>query len=160
MKHYSLDEWMKYVKNEVDDDTREMFEDHLYSCDQCLDLYLFAVEEAEDDLPVMGDELNFTDMVMSKVQNQSQAIIIPFPEQKKPEKKKTVHKTAIFHYAVAAAMTLLLMTTGVFQSLTQYAEGVKSTNFQEKKNSVTEGLVDKTFAWMDSLESNNKEEGK
>lgn len=160
MKHYSLDEWMKYVKNEVDDETREMFEDHLYSCDHCLELYLLAVEEEEDELPSMENEFDFTDMVMSKVQSQSQAVIIPFPMQKEPEKKKTIHKTAVFHYAVAAAMTILLMTTGVFQSLTQYAEGVQNTNFQEKKNSVTEGIVDKTFAWMDSLESNNKEEGK
>ena len=57
-------------------------------------------------------------------------------------------------------MTILLMTTGVFQSITKYAENVQSPDFQKKETSVTAGVVDKTFAWMDSLEEQNKEEGK
>ena len=57
-------------------------------------------------------------------------------------------------------MTILLMTTGVFQSLTQYAENVQSPDFQKRETSLTAGLVDKTFAWMDSLEEKNRKEGK
>ncbi|SIA69243.1 Uncharacterised protein [Mycobacteroides abscessus subsp. abscessus] len=52
------------------------------------------------------------------------------------------------------------MTTGVFQSITQYAGAVQDPDFQEKKTSVTEGLVDKTFAWMDTIEKKNKEANK
>ncbi|PMX96420.1 hypothetical protein C1Y18_36280, partial [Pseudomonas sp. MPR-R5A] len=70
------------------------------------------------------------------------------------------YQKSIFHYGVAAAMTLILMSTGVFQSLTQYAGGVESQGFKEKDTSMTEGIVDKTFAWMDSLERSNKEDNK
>jgi hypothetical protein len=42
-------------------------------------------------------------------------------------------------------MTILLMTTGVFQSLTQYAENVQSPDFQKKETSMTAGFVDKAF---------------
>jgi hypothetical protein len=41
----------------------------------------------------------------------------------------------------------------VFQSLATYASAVEGPqNSKEKKLTVTEGVIDKTFAWMDSLE--------
>jgi len=59
----------------------------------------------------------------------------------------------VFHYFLAAAATILLMFTGAFQSLVSYANSLESPlNIQEKKPSVTEGVINKTFAWMDSLE--------
>ena len=67
MMHYSFEEWMKYVENELAEDVREIYEDHLYSCDQCLDLYLQAVAEEESKLPAMTNEANFTDFVMAQV---------------------------------------------------------------------------------------------
>lgn len=158
MKHYAYDEWLKYVKNELEDDVREAYEDHLYSCDQCLELYLTAVEE--DDLPIIENEPDFTDLVMAQITNQKQLTAVEEKERKHPKKRVTFYQKSIFHYGVAAAMTLILMSTGVFQSLTQYAGGVESQGFKEKDTSMTEGIVDKTFAWMDSLERSNKEDNK
>ncbi|MDQ0273541.1 hypothetical protein [Cytobacillus purgationiresistens] len=154
MKHYSYEEWQTYVKNELEDEVRETYEDHLYSCDQCLDLYLMAVEE--DDLPIIENEPNFTDSVMAQIKSQKEA---PVPEAR-VERRSAFYQKSIFHYGIAAAMTLILMSTGVFQSLTQYAGGVESQGFKEKETSMTEGIVDKTFAWMDSFERNNKEDNK
>lgn len=151
MKHYSFEEWLSYVKNELDEDTREEYEDHLYICDQCLEIYLLAVEDAEDDLPVLTDSLDFTDAIMKQINEKPMGQIVPFPKQ---QKQKRFYETAIFHYAVAAAMTLLFVTTGVFQSLTD----VQGRVFHQEQSSVTEGIVDKTFAWMDALDHDNKED--
>jgi small nuclear ribonucleoprotein (snRNP)-like protein len=156
MMHYPFEEWMKYVENKLDLDVREVYEDHLYSCDQCLNLYLQAVSEAGSQLPVMTNEDSFTDFVMA------QASEIKLAEQKsvKGKERKLIFKSTFFHYTLAAAMTILLMMTGVFQSITQYAGNVQSPDFQQKETSVTAGFVDKTFAWMDSLEKTYHEEGK
>ncbi|WP_245350020.1 hypothetical protein [Cytobacillus eiseniae] len=150
--HYSEQEWMKYVKNELAKDVREEFEHHLYSCDQCLDTYLLAVEAEEALLPKISNEVDFTDLVMTQITKTK------VEKHKAEEKKKRFYHSSIFHYSIAAAMTILLMTTGVFQSITQYAENVQSPSFQGKNPSMTEGLVNKTFAWMDTFSMNMKED--
>ena len=156
MKHYSYEEWMTYVKNEVDRAEREAFEDHLYSCDQCLDCYLQALAEVENDLPVIENEADFTNLVMAQIAESKQEVT-PIVKEKR---KTPFYQSAIFHYSIAAAMTILLMTTGVFQSITKYTESVQTPNYHVKETSITEGIVDRTFAWMDSLEKKSKEAGK
>lgn len=154
MKHYSYEEWMTYVKNEVDKETRVAFENHLYNCDQCLNSYLQAVAEVENDLPIIENEAEFTNLVMAQIAESK----LPSLKVKKERRKtgKPFYQTAIFHYSVAAAMTILLMSTGVFQSITKYTESVQMPSIHQKELSVTEGLVNKTFAWMDSLDKKSK----
>ena len=36
MKHLPYDEWLQYVKDEVNENSRRNLKSHLYSCDQCL----------------------------------------------------------------------------------------------------------------------------
>ncbi|WHY67471.1 hypothetical protein [Neobacillus sp. SuZ13] len=143
MKHYSFEEWLQYVNDEVNENTKEELENHLYSCDQCLDQYLIAVEASESSLPILSDSSDFTDLVMAEVSKQKPAV---------PDTKKPFYQQAVFHYLLAAAATLLLTFSGVFQSLAAYANSIDKPQIQEKKPSVTEGVINKTFAWMDSLE--------
>ncbi|WHY78110.1 hypothetical protein QNH20_02805 [Neobacillus sp. WH10] len=178
MKHYTYDEWQQYVKNEINENTREELESHLYTCDQCLEAYLQAVSANESSLPVLSSESNFTDQVMAMVMPSTvphtvtdistvpAVPSVPDTEDVDTEddtkdntqkfseiKKKRFYQQAVFHYILAAAATILLMFTGAFQSLVSYANSLESPlNIQEKKPSVTEGVINKTFAWMDSLE--------
>jgi len=189
MKHYTYDEWQQYVKNEINENTREELESHLYTCDQCLEVYLQAISENESSLPVLSSESNFTDQVMAMVKPSmvpdtvtdistvptvplvpdtirtlSTVVMLPLVSDTKDDtedvtkefskiKKKRFYQQAVFHYFLAAAATILLMFTGAFQSLISYANSLESPlNIQEKKPSVTEGVINKTFAWMDSLE--------
>ena len=153
MKHFSYDEWVSYVINEVSDKTREELESHLYTCDQCLEHYLLAVSEHESSLPVLSNESRFTDLVMAEVSKQKEVIEKPAPLKQSVKSKKPFYQQAAFHYLIAAAATLLLTFSGVFQSLATYASAVEAPQHsKEKKPSVTEGVIDKTFAWMDSLE--------
>ncbi|WP_066299087.1 hypothetical protein [Bacillus sp. FJAT-29937] len=154
MRHYSIEEWMNYVKNEFDQDVREEYENHLYTCDQCLDVYLEAVTAAESELPEMMNDIDFTNSIMAQIAESHPPSV---KAVKKRKESRPFYQTAIFHYTVAAGMTILLMTTGVFQSITQYTVSVQTPSFQEKRTSVTEGIVDKTFAWMDSLDKDSKE---
>ncbi|MEH7081952.1 hypothetical protein V7139_04340 [Neobacillus drentensis] len=165
MKHYSFEEWLQYVNDEVNENTKEELENHLYSCDQCLDQYLIAVEASESSLPILSDISDFTDLVMAEVSKQKPVVpdtvrnlntmsMVPsVPDTKMTNmKKKPFYQQAVFHYLLAAAATLLLTFSGVFQSLAAYANSIEKPQIQEKKPSVTEGVINKTFAWMDSLE--------
>lgn len=158
MTHYSKEEWMTYVKNEMAQDVREEYENHLYTCDQCLTLYLDAVAEAEEDLPEIENETGFTDLIMAQIAESKPAV--PKAATQKKSGSRPFYQTAIFHYSIAAVMTILLMSAGVFQSITQYTVALQKPSFQEERTSFTEGIVDRTFAWMDSLEKKSKEAGK
>jgi anti-sigma factor RsiW len=156
MKHFRYEEWKRYANDELAEADREMYENHLYSCDECLEVYLEAVAETE--LPPMENGSSFTDLVMARISEKAKKTAQPQTSEEK--KRRPFYQSPLFHYSLAAAMTILLMTTGVFQSITQYAGAVQDPDFQEKKTSVTEGLVDKTFAWMDTIEKKNKEANK
>lgn len=151
MNHVSYEEWVKYVNNEINDNVREVYDDHLYSCDQCLELYLQAVTELESSLPVLSNADDFTDLVMADV---SQV------KKKLPEKQAPFYQRTSFHYIVAAAMTLLFMTSGVFQSITKYAGAVETPSIDESPPSMTEEIMNKTFAWIDTFEIKNREANK
>lgn len=152
MKHYSYEQWTKYVKNELDGEDRILYEDHLYTCDQCLEVYLTAIEAEE--LPDIIDGTAFTDNIMAQLPIENN--IQDTNNETFPRKATAFYKKTIFHYGVAAAMTLLLMSTGFFQTLTQYAGDVESKQFKEDKASITEGIMDKTFAWMDTKKEEDK----
>ena len=153
MMHFSYDEWLCYVKDEISDKTREELESHLYSCEQCLEHYLQALSENESSLPVLTNESGFTDLVMAEVSKQKEINEKPAAVKQLVKFKKPFYQQAAFHYLIAAAATLLLTFSGVFQSLATYASAVEAPQHsKEKKLTVTEGVIDKTFAWMDSLE--------
>ncbi|MEH7253313.1 hypothetical protein V7111_14390 [Neobacillus niacini] len=148
MKHFSYDEWLNYVKDEVNDKAREELESHLYVCDQCLEHYLQALSVHESSLPLLSNDSSFTDLVMAEVSKQKEVVKKPSIKSKKP-----FYQQVAFHYLIAAAATLLLTFSGVFQSLATYASAVEAPQYsKEKRASVTEEVIDKTFAWMDSLE--------
>ncbi|GHI00609.1 anti-sigma factor family protein [Neobacillus kokaensis] len=167
MTHYTTDEWQKYVRNELDSSTREELEAHLYTCEQCLEHYLQAVESNESSLPTISNEQSFTDCVMLGISEQKavpdtkrEIIREMVPDTKDYTKdntkddtqKKPFYQQALFHYLLAAVATLFLMFSGAFQSLLKYTSSIDSHLVEERKPSVTEGVMNKTFAWMDSLE--------
>ncbi|MBP3039617.1 hypothetical protein J9303_08965 [Bacillaceae bacterium Marseille-Q3522] len=145
MKHYAKEQWLQYVKNEITEEKREEYEAHLYSCDQCLKIYLQAVEAYEPLLPVPADENYFTNKVMESIAKKAVG--------DKTEKKQHFFQSALFHYVIAAAMTLLLMLTGVFELLPKYSQHI---NNQKESPSITEGIAEKTFSWLDSINLQNQ----
>jgi anti-sigma factor RsiW len=168
MRHFTINEWQLYVENELPQDDREQAEDHLYSCDHCLDLYLQAVAQCESVLMDLQHMEDMTDLVMDQIQqinlvgNEQQ--VQRLEREKKPikfspPKSKVVpfFQTTFFHYTLAAIATIVLMMSGVFQNISTYTESVQSSSIHKKAPSVTEGIVNKTFSWLDSFESDYKE---
>jgi anti-sigma factor RsiW len=138
LMHYSFNQWLQYVRNEVSEKSRNELESHLYTCDACLEQYLKAVEENESLLPTISEAINFTEMIMTQVQS------------KKATDKRPFYQQVVFHYLLAAVATIILTLSGAFHSLATYAGTVQST--EKNHPSVTEGVMNKTLAWMDSIE--------
>lgn len=144
MNHIPYEKWRHYVKDELEEKVREQYDEHLYTCDQCLTLYSEAVEAVDQQLPMMT-----TDEIMLKIAEQKKV------EQPTTMKKASFYQKAIFHYIVAAAMTVLLMSSGIFSQLVNVVSDFESLDKSE--SSIVSGLMNKSISIIDSVENKTKE---
>ncbi|MGE7762729.1 hypothetical protein [Peribacillus sp. NPDC097895] len=150
MNHVPETRWVAYLADEIPEDLKIEYENHLYSCDECLSAYMDAMEKEESSLDVEG--LDIAGSVMDSINLLKGESL----EEAKQIRKEKSLRTITRHYLIAAGFTILLMAGGVFQSLTKYVDSVESSSVKETQ-SLTDGLIDKTFNWMDSIEKKNKE---
>lgn len=71
--------------------------------------------------------------------------------------KKTLYQRTLFHYAVAAVITLTLMTTGFFQSITGVVTTVEAASISKPEQSVSNSLMEKTLALFEVFDIKQKE---
>ncbi len=147
MSHYTNEEWRQFICDVLPEEKREEMESHLYSCDQCLAVYMELIEENASDLPNPSDEAVSADVVLAQVE-----------QYKKPKRtKQTQTKQKLLHYGIAAAITIGFMSSGIFQLVTN--AGVVGTDLSENRPTYTEQWMDKTLSFLDWLKVNQKEEG-
>ncbi|MGZ9815336.1 hypothetical protein ACXM0N_05220 [Peribacillus simplex] len=152
MNHVPEAEWDAYLADEIPEALKFEYENHLYSCDKCLSSYMEAMEKEENSLDIEGFDI--AGPVMESI---SRLKVDSVEEAKaKQHRKEKSLRTITRHYLIAAGFTILLMAGGVFQTLTEYVDSVESSSEKETQ-SLTDGLIDKTFNWMDSIEKKNKE---
>ncbi|PWA10353.1 hypothetical protein DCC39_11610 [Pueribacillus theae] len=145
MSHFQYEDWMNYVEEKIDEKARATYENHLYDCSQCLELYIKAVEAHEQSFPNIIDE-NFTNSVIEK---------IPLKDHNaKPRvnNRKSLFQSSVFHYFIAAAITLMLMSSGLFAQLTQIASNFEEKVEKEHHQPLTEELMKKTLTWIPDIE--------
>ncbi|WP_285768663.1 hypothetical protein [Peribacillus sp. SI8-4] len=150
MNHVSRDGWVAYLADEIPEYLKIEYENHLYSCDECLSIYMEVLETEEASVVSISDDL--ADSVMKEIKREKGDA----EEEATHIRKENSLRTIARHYLIAAGFTILLMAGGVFQSLTEYVDSVETTSVKETK-SLTDGLINKTFNWMDSIEKKNKE---
>jgi len=142
MNHQSKDHWLDYVNDELPETTRIEYEEHLYDCETCMDVYLQVIEEASHLPEDVKDEKSFTDEVMSQIEKEP----LHFQADEKDKTKHTFYKQTLFHYVIAASLTVVLMSSGVFQSLTNYVDDVQKTTISDESPSITEQIMNRAFA--------------
>lgn len=146
MSHYTNEEWRQFICDVLPEEKREEMESHLYSCDQCLAVYMELIEENASDLPNPFDEAVSADVILAQVE-----------QYKKPKRtKQTQTKQKLLHYGIAAAITIGFMSSGIFQLVTN--AGVVGTDLSGNRPAYTEQWMDKTLSFLDWLKVNQKEE--
>src|SRR5699024_3759176 len=111
-------------------------ENHIYTCDTCMDIYLSML----DSHPITGTiSEDFTDQVVEKI-NKRHPSQMNTPRQSKPRK-------AVAHYFLAAGLTIILTVSGIFQGM------LDVTNNEQMKNrsSITKQLMQNTNQLLDQL---------
>ncbi|SNT09569.1 hypothetical protein SAMN05446037_103925 [Anaerovirgula multivorans] len=118
MRHYTKYEWSQYSHDTVESTKREVMEEHLLKCNDCLERYLSEVKKFDSPEEIELSE-DFTDQVLSKIDFYTPSV-----------KRKTTRKTLFQYYVVAASITMLLMYGGFFQMLMEELPNFTSGIFQ------------------------------
>lgn len=148
MKHYSAEEWSAFYRKEESLDFLVM-EDHLLECDQCLKLFLLAVEQADLGSIEQRIPADFN-------RKTSQRLFEPVVREHPSRDYKPRWLAA--NYIAAAILTVMLMGGGVFQTLALKASEVPvkhSLDYSQKINAFLSRwpgqLMDSTWGKLDKL---------
>lgn len=66
MRHFSNEEWLCYINDKLPETTCEELENHLFSCDQCLEVYMKMIDRLAEELPVIDDS-SFVDEIIAEL---------------------------------------------------------------------------------------------
>jgi predicted anti-sigma-YlaC factor YlaD len=149
MTHYSNKDWKAYINEELPEHQYKLLEEHLYACDICLQVYMEVVEDNEVDLPILEDSSALASKVLGNLELET---VRKKKEEKRPPTK--LYEKVWFQYSIAAAATLLLMFSGVFQQLTGVVNTIENSN--QPKASITKNIMDRTLSVLEKEKKERK----
>src|SRR4051794_5778541 len=122
MNHATRQQWQDYVEGKLEAAQHEVLEHHLYECDKCLELYMSAIDTSivrdytNPHLLVPDSEAASTaaDRIMAAIHNRGALY--------QSNRRVSFIRHPLFQYTVAAAITMLLLSTGVFHNITKLTE--------------------------------------
>ncbi|MEN6461920.1 MAG: hypothetical protein ABFC94_11200 [Syntrophomonas sp.] len=123
MKHYTQEEWRDYKKGLIN--KKNIMEEHLRGCSQCRNLFLKLIDESELIKASMIIPNGFDTATMQYIKNQP---VI----RKSPGNVRSQRRKLLSYYAIAAAITLMLVNQGFFQLAVKEASQIPTTYTQEK----------------------------
>jgi anti-sigma factor RsiW len=151
MKHYNIEVWSAYVEGRLPAENQHEYEDHLYGCDACMQLYTECISSLEiDSVASISSDTNeaFIEQIMVRIESEKKQL----RKLSTPFHKPALYRKPVFQYALAAAITIILMTTGIFQGITSGIEQSPTTTTQTLDASYTDQLMDKTVAMLDAIQ--------
>lgn len=164
MNCFTQDELKLYKTGLVADNLRQKITDHLYACEQCSNAFLASLSQEEIE---QAEELlspNFTVKVETALRQENSNM----HRQKSLSGKRFNERiqNLLFYYVGAAVVTLIFMSSGVFQKIVDVAPLVASATQIERKGVVEtdefkfrmpERALDKAALWIENFEVKVKE---
>ncbi|NHN33789.1 hypothetical protein [Paenibacillus agricola] len=174
MSHGTLEQWLAYVEHRLSEGESDTWELHLEACDACMELYIQSLELASAAYPLLLHEAALADNVMKAIQSSYDR---PADSLSRDKAASSISKRwslgtwtwtrhPLFHYTVAASITMLLMGSGLFQSIAvggSPEEPLTSGTMQAEPApmpiSVSQQLLDKTIVMLDAIQPKHERGG-
>lgn len=161
MTLYTQEDWEQYIRGHVSDEQRLMMEDQLNQSDEAMTLYLLAMELASSELPLLHEERAeaVTEAVLKELYSDGARVVAYEPHQPEQGVRRAASDQEVpasrkhrrhwlehplFHYTVAAAITLLFMASGVFEALLREPR----TLIEQPSGSITNAVLDTFANWF------------
>src|SRR5690554_1784932 len=100
MKHYDDIEWIFYKEKILSDEKQIEMEEHLYTCDRCMEIFLSLIDEQEVDKAKDSISENFTADLMANIEN------VPYKPKNIVKKSNTRFKDIFVYYAAVASVAI------------------------------------------------------
>ncbi|WP_440109740.1 hypothetical protein [Paenibacillus sp. QZ-Y1] len=140
---HTVQEWTDYIEGRMTENQANIMEQALMEEPDVMDNYLEALG-IHRDLPQLNDPTGFADSVMNR---------ITVMQASKPKRKSRSRRNRrwlehkVFHYAVAACLTLIFLSSGLFDKVAPYHK------FQDgdHRGSFTEKWTETATSWLDNF---------
>jgi large-conductance mechanosensitive channel len=112
-----------------------------------------CLEAGGTSLPLLTDERQFADAVMDELSRREWPAIQPQTARRKIKRSqvKPWYQQAVFHYGVAAAITFILMSAGVFQQVFAVSAHLTASTQREQQSSFSDRLLQKAVTVIDTI---------
>lgn len=154
MTHYSMQLWQAYIQG--DEVERAAMDDHLQECDECMEMYVLCLDELQSYLPQLTNPIDLMDGVEEQIQATRAEVNL---EQSRTITPKRWYTHPLFHYTIAASITFVLVSSGMFNHILDRVSQITEDTEQAEHISVSDQLTNKAGKWLDAI-PNKKKEGK
>ena len=159
MKHYDELEWLFYKERVVSEEKYNEMENHLYECDECMNIFLSLINNEEIN---SAEEIileNFTDSVMNNIKSFKNKPIA------KVGKSSMIFKDIFGYYVAVATVAIILTWGGFFSSLVDTLPKAAKLAINEKAMStpniifnMSEKIVNRTSNFINNFQNFNLKE--
>lgn len=143
-----------YFTDQEADVEREEWERLLLEDEETFASYIKMLDEVESNLPSLENSSAFVEKVMEDwagtitPSTRVEQVVVKEEETR----RYRWYEKSIFHYAVAASLTLLIMSSGMFDKLlTGEMELIVPRNDQSPTYTYTEQMMHATSGWLDQI---------
>ncbi|GAB6930016.1 hypothetical protein JCM10914A_39990 [Paenibacillus sp. JCM 10914] len=144
--HDEMQRIQMFIRGEGTTAERSEFEERLLHDDYVLELYMQVLAEVDHELPELQDPETFAAELVEHEDIQPYRSNVTTLS---PQRSKRWYERPMFHYTIAASITLLFMFTGAFDRLLP-AE-IEQVVAVKEAPSYSEQLMQKTTGWLDQL---------
>ncbi|GGH42144.1 hypothetical protein [Paenibacillus silvae] len=140
---YTVQQWVDYIEGRVSSNQAMQMEQHLLNEPDAMEAYLGALC-MEREYPELPHPIEFTNTVMERIER------LPTAGSIRPSRGGRTRRwfeQRAFHYAVAACLTLIFLSSGLFDKVAPYHK------FQEGETagSFTEKWTEAATSWLDNF---------
>ncbi|MFF2014379.1 hypothetical protein [Paenibacillus sp. NPDC058177] len=147
----------QYLAGEGSPEERDAWEQRLLEDDDALLSYLESLDELQGQFPPLENQEHFTENVMGSLSTVQKHAIHPSKEirpAKEGQRRSRWYEQAIVHYVIAASLTLIFLSSGVFDRLFSGEIGMFVP--EGKHPSYSEQMMEATSGWLDQLMNSNR----
>lgn len=168
MKHFDRQEGLLFYQGEAGEEKERLIEEHLVVCEDCMQIFLDGIDEIEINRAKPIIPPDFTTRTIEFVQEQRERLkYLKQPSPQSYQHRDRWRRRLFSYYVVAATVTLMLMSGGVFQSAIHQVPNISrpySLEVPDKQHNFIftwpTQLREKTTGWIGSIERKNHKEVK
>lgn len=157
MNHYDHVEWMLYKNKALSNDKMKEMEEHLYSCQDCLDIFLSLIDEQEE---IYAGEMISSDFIPKVSEKIAEHKIVKLDVDRSKNRKSINYQLG--YYAAVASVTIFLTLGGFYTNLVDSVPKITESmqGMEVRQNLISnfsDRIINSTSSLLLSIENTGKD---